>query len=523
LLACANVANLLLARAAGRQKEIAVRLALGAGRGRLFRQMLTESALLALAGGAVGVALAFWGRDLLLRLRFSGPELTGLQSGLVELDWRLLGFTLIVSLFTGVLFGLAPAWQAMRVNLTSALKNTGRGSSGIARSRLSRTLVVVQVALSLLLLVGAGLFIRTLRNLQQLNTGFEVQNLLLFRVDPRLSGYQNERTNALYERLFARLEAVPGVRAVTFSRHPLLSGSRGIRPFFISRQNASPTDPSATYVHIVRPNFLAAMNVPILVGRNLSEQDNAPAPKVAVINSAFARRFFSEQNPVGQRLGFSAETASQMEIVGVAQDAKYDSLREEMPPTIYIPWLQEGRVGQMNFELRTVGDPMALLPAIRQAISEVDDNLPLFDVITQVEQVAQSLAQERLFAALLSFFGLLALLLASLGLYGVLAHSVAQRTQEIGIRVALGAQPRDIWRLVTGQGMRLVIPGLVLGLASAYVSTRWIASFLYGLGTVDWPTYSLIAALLLAVALLACWIPARRASRVDPLVALRCD
>ena len=518
LLACANVANLLLARAMGRQKEIAVRLALGAGRGRLFRQMLTESALLALAGGAVGIALAFWGRDLLLQLRFSGSELTGLQSGLAGIDWRLLGFTFIVSLFTGLLFGLAPAWQAMRVDLTPALKNTGRGSSGISRSRLSRALVVAQVALSLLLLVGAGLFIRTLRNLQQLNTGFEVQNLLLFRVDPRLSGYQNEQINALYQRLFARLEAVPGVVAVTFSRHPLLSGSRGIRPLF---KTASDTDPSAARVHIVRANFLEAMNVPVLAGRALSEQDNAQAPKVAIINSALARRIFPGQDPVGQRLAFSTETAGQIEIVGVAQDAKYDSLRDEFPPTIYIPWLQERGLGQMNFELRTAGDPMALLPSVRQAISEVDGNLPLFDVKTQVEQAAQSLAQERLFAALLSFFGLLALLLAALGLYGVLSHSVAQRTQEIGIRVALGAQPRDVLRLVIGQGMRLVVPGLVVGLAGAYAATRWIASFLYGVGTVDWPTYSSIAALLLAVALLACWIPARRANKVDPLVALR--
>jgi predicted permease len=520
LIACANVATLLLARATGRQKEIALRLALGAGRGRLLRQLLTESCLLALAGGLLGLLLASWGRDLLLRLRFPGQELAGLQTGV---DWRVLGFTLATALLTGLLFGLAPAWQVTRVNLTPALKGAGRGLSLHSRSRLSRALVVAQVALSLLLLVGAGLFIRTLRNLQQVNTGFDARNLLLFRVDPRLSGHQGEQINALYQRLFARMEAVPGVQAVTFSRHPLLSGSRGVRPFFVTGQNASSDGPSAAHVHIVRANFLETMSVPVELGRSLREQDDARAPKAAVVNQTFARRYFSNQNPIGQRFGFSPETASQIEIVGVAGNAKYDSLREETPPTIYVPWLQEARVGQMNFEVRTVGDPAPLLPAIRQAVREVDGNLPLFDVKTQVEQASQSLAQERLFATLLSFFGLLALLLAALGLYGVIAHSVAQRTQEIGIRVALGARPRDVLRLVIGQGMRLVAPGILLGLAGAYGVTRWIASFLYEVRAVDWPTYSLIAALLLVVALLACWIPARRATKVDPLVALRSE
>jgi predicted permease len=523
LLACANVASLLLARAAGRQKEIAVRLALGASRVRLLRQMLAESSLLAMAGGALGILFALWGRDLLLRLQFSGPELTGLQAGLAGLDGRLLGFTLAVSLLTGLLFGLAPAWQATRLNLTPALKDTGGGSNGPARARLSRVLVIAQVALSFLLLVGAGLFIRTLRNLQQVETGFAAQNVLLFRVDPRLSGYQNEQVNGLYQRLFARLEAVPGVQAVTFSRHPLLAGSRGSRPFFIAGQNTSTSAPAAAHVHIVRANFLDVMNVRVLSGRGLREQDDAQAPKAIVVNQTFAQRFFPHQNPLGQRLGFNAQTASQLEIVGVAQDAKYDSLREAAPPTIYVPWLQESRVGQMNFEVRTAGDPMPMLSAIRQAVHEVDGNLPLFDVKTQVEQATQALAQERLFAALLSFFGLLALLLASLGLYGLLAQAVAQRTQEIGIRVALGAQPWDVLRLVVGQGMRLVLPGVLLGLGGAYATTRMMASFLYGVSAADWPTYILIAALLLAVALFACWLPARRATKIDPLIALRSE
>jgi predicted permease len=520
LIACANVANLLLARAVGRRKEIAVRLALGAGRFRLMRQFLTESLLLALLGGVFGIVLAHWGRDLLLTLRFPGREMSALAT---TLDWRVLAFTMSLSLLTGIVFGLVPAWQATRLDLTPALKDTGRSSSAASRSRLSRALVVAQVALSLLLLTGAGLFVRTLRNLQQVNTGFEAQNLLLFRVDPRLSGHQSEQIPPLYQRLFARLEAVPGVQAVSFSRHPLLAGSSGSRGAFFAGQNTSPTDPPDVYIHIARANFLATMNTPLLQGRSLSEQDNAQAPKVAVINQALARQFFPNQNPLGQRFGFDPSQTNQIEIVGVAQDAKYDSLREATPPTIYLSWLQEARIGQMNFEVRTVGDPLSLLPAIRQAVRDVDGNLPLFDVKSQVEQIAQRLAQERLFAALLSFFGALALLLAALGLYGLLAHAVAERTHELGIRMALGAQARDVIRLVIGQGLRLVLPGIVLGLVGAYAATRLVKTFLYGVAPADWLTFSGTALLLLLVALVACWLPARRATNVDPWQALRSE
>jgi len=518
LIACANVANLLLARAVGRQKEIAVRLALGAGRLRLMRQFLIESILLALLGGGFGLLLANWGRDLFLTLRFPGQDMSSLQA---TLDWRVLVFTMGVSLLTGIVFGLAPAWQATRIDLTPALKDTGRGSSVATRSRLSRALVIVQVALSLLLLVGAGLFVRTLRNLQQVNTGFEAQNLLLFRVDPGLSGYQSEQIPPLYQRLFTRLETLPGVQAVSFSRYPLLSGGNASRATFFAGKNTSPTDPPDVYVHIGRANFLATMNTPVLHGRGLTEQDNAQAPRVAVVNQALARRYFPNQNAVGQRLGFDPNNAGQIEIVGVAQDAKYDSLRGETPPTIYLSWSQEAHIGKMNFEVRTTGDPLKLWPSIRQAVREVDGNLPLFDVKTQVEQIARRLAQERLFAALLSFFGALALLLAALGLYGVLSHTVAQRTHEIGIRVALGAQAHDVLRLVIGQGLRLVLPGIAVGVAGASAAARLVKSFLYGVAPADWPTFGLIALLLLVVALIACWLPARRAAKVDPLTALR--
>jgi predicted permease len=521
LIACVNVANLLLARAAERQKEIAVRLALGARRFRLMRQLLTESVLLAVAGGALGLLFALWGRDLLLKLRFSGQEMSSLQAGL---NGRVLAFTFAVSVLTGLLFGLAPAWRATRIDLTPALKDTGRSSAGHSRSWLSKSLVVAQVALSLLLLIGAGLFLRTLRNLQHVSPGFNTQNLLLFRVDPRLSGYQGERLAQLYQRMFDRIEAVPGVRSVTFSRHPLLAGSSGRRGFYLAGQNADRNNPRSANIHIVRAKFFETMEIPVQLGRSLSPRDDASAPSVVVINQTLARRFFPDENPIGKRIRFNPDRPDDVEIVGVAQDAKYTSLRDEIPPTIYVPWSQIlPGLGQMNFEVRTAGEPTSFLAAIREAVREVDVNLPLFDVKTQVEQASQSLAQERLFAALLSFFGALALALAALGLYGVLAHSVAQRTKEIGVRMALGAEARHVLRMVIGQGMLLVCVGIAAGLILAYWLTKWLSGWLYGVGATDPLTYGAIALLLAVVALLACRIPARRATKVDPMIALRCE
>jgi predicted permease len=522
LIACVNVAGLMLARAAERQKEIAVRLALGAGRLRLLRQLLTESVLLGVAGGTLGLLFAIWGRDLLLNLRvLPGSDLSSFQGGF---DWRVLAFTFAVSVLTGLLFGLAPAWRSTRIALAPALKDTGRSSAGYSRSRLTKSLVVAQVSLSLLLLIGAGLFLRTLRNLQGVDPGFNTENLLLFRVDPRLSGYRGEQLANLYQRMFERIEAVPGVRAVTFSRHPLLSSSYGERGVYVAGNPVDQNNPPHAYIHIVRANFFETMELSILLGRGLSSRDEANAPRVAVINQELARRLFPGENPVGKRLSFGSGQADEAEVVGLAQDAKYTSLRAEIPPTVYVSWLQELRfLGQMNFEVRTAGDPVNLLGAIRQAVREVDSNLPLFDVKTQVEQASQSLSQERLFAALLTFFGILALLLAALGLYGVLAHSVAQRTREIGIRVALGAETRHVLWLVISQGMLLVCVGVVVGLAAAYWLTQWLASWLYQVSMTDPLTFVAIALLLAGVALVACWIPSRRAAKVDPMVALRCE
>jgi predicted permease len=343
-------------------------------------------------------------------------------------------------------------------------------------------------------------------------------------VDPRLSGYAGERLAQLYQRMFDRIEAVPGVRSVTFSRHPLLSGSNGWRGFDVVGQPVDQNNRPRAHLHIVRANFFETMEIPIQFGRGLSPQDGAQSPRVTVVNQAFVRRFFANENPIGKRLRFGPDRSSEAEIVGVTQDAKYTSLRAEIPPTVYVTWLQEiPRLGQMNFEVRVGGDPANLLSAIRQAVREVDSNLPLFDVKTQVEQASQSLAQERLFAALLSFFGALALALAALGLYGVLAHSVAQRTREIGVRMALGAEARHVLRLVIGQGMLLVCVGIAVGLTSAYWLTKWLSSWMYGVDVTDPLTFGAIALLLTFVALLACWIPARRAAKVDPMIALRCE
>jgi predicted permease len=527
LVACANVANLLLARASSRQKEIAVRLALGANRWRLIRQLLTESVLLSLLGGALGVLLALWIKDGLLAVSDWGRWDMGALTP--RLDLRVLGFTLLLSLLTGILFGMAPAWRSTRIDLTPALKESGRSSSTASRSWLSKSLIVAQVAVSLLLLIGAGLLLRTLVNLQKIETGFNQQNLLLFSVDPGLIGYKNERLVNLYKELFEHIEAVPGVRAVTFSRHPLLAQSRGSRGVYLPGATTSADGEiksnGTTYVHYVRENFLEAMEIPLLSGRSLTTHDDERASKVAVVNQTFAQQFFPDENPIGKRFSFDSQKPAEVEIIGLARDAKYARQREEVPPTAYISWMQElPSVTRMNFEVRTVGDPTAAVAAIRKAVGDVDGNLPINDIKTQVEQSEQTLSQERLFAKLLTLFGLLAQQLAAIGLYGVMAYGVSQRTHEIGIRMALGANSTDVLKMILRQGMALTLVGIALGIGSAYVLTKYLeslTSMLYGVRATDPLTFAVVAVLLTAVALVACYIPARRATKVDPMIALR--
>jgi predicted permease len=532
LIACANVANLLLSRAAGRQKEIALRLALGASRWRLIRQLLTESMLLSVLGGLLGVFFALWIKDGLIAVTLWGGR--GMTSLEPSLDWRVLAFTLALSLLTGIIFGLAPAWRSTRLDLTPTLKESGRGSSAVHRSLLSRGLVVVQVALSLVLLVGAGLFVRTLLNLQRVDPGFNTQNLLLFEVQPGLSGYKDEKLRQVYQQISERLEAVPGVQAVTFSRVGLLSQSSSSSSLFLREALSATPDsegripPSGeTYRHTVRENFLDAMGIPLLSGRTFRPEDNATSPRVVVVNQTFANEFFPNQDAVGRRFTLDPAKPDELEIIGIARDAKYARQRDEVPPTLYGSYRQERPMTGAVFEVRTASDPSASVASVRNVVRDFDANLPVMNVITQVEQADETLRMERLFAKLLTLFALLAQQLAAIGLFGVLAYTVALRTHEIGIRMALGADRGNVLRMIVRQGMTLVILGVVLGLVSAYVLTKYLENWiglskmLFEVKVSDPLTYGLIALLLTVVALIACYIPARRATKVDPLIALR--
>jgi predicted permease len=532
LIACANVANLLLSRAGGRQREIGLRLALGASRGRLIRQLLTESILLSMLGGFLGILFAIWIKDGLIAVTLWGGR--GMPALEPRLDWRVLGFTLALSLLTGIIFGLAPAWRTTKVDLTPSLKDGLRASTSIHRSFLSRGLVVVQVALSLLLLVGAGLFVRTLLNLQRVDPGFNTQNLLLFGVEPGLIGYKDEKLRQLYQQISERLESVPGVQAVTFSRMPLLAfGSSSSSVFLREALSQTPDSegrikPSGDgYRHTVRENFLEAMGIPLLQGRTLGPQDTTSSPRVVVVNQTFANQFFPNQNPIGKRFTLDPAKPDEIEIVGLCKDAKYTSQRDDIPPTIYGSYRQERPLPDATFEVRTTGDPAAAIASVRSVMREIDPNLPILSVKTQVEQADEALRMERLFAKLVTLFALVAQQLAAIGLFGVLAYMVSQRTHEIGIRMALGASRANVLKMIVQQGMVLVVLGVALGLVGAYVLTKYLESWvglskmLFGVKVSDPLTYGVIAILLTIVAFIACYIPARRATKVDPLVALR--
>jgi predicted permease len=532
LIACANLANLLLARAALRRAEITVRLAVGAGRWRLVRQLLTESLLLAGLGGAVGVLFAYWGKGLLLAL--TDEDARFLPSGVdISLNWRVLAFTLAVSLITGVLFGLVPAWRSTSLDLATSLKHSRRTMGAV--SRLSKGLIIAQVSLSLLLLVGAGLFIRTLYNLQHVNLGFNQENLLVFTLQPGQSGYKDERLLQFYQQLFERLDHLPGVRGATFGKVALIARDNWFNDFLLPGETAETAVERDTMRQTVRENYFATMEIPLLSGRGFTAQDDQRAPKVAVVSQTFARKFFPNEDVLGKRVTI-IDGSSEVEIIGVVADSKYESQREEVQPLFYTPWRQEGaEIGQMHFALRTEGVQTALAGAVREVVRELDSNLPVTELGTQTARSEATLGRERLSARLLSFFGGAALLLAAIGLSGVLAYSVAQRTNEIGIRMALGAKMANVLRLVVWQGMRLVLFGLTVGALTGYGLTRLLASQyfaedawqrqtaeqLYGVTGTDPLTFAVIAGLLTIAALAACWLPARRATKVDPLVALR--
>ena len=518
LIACANIANLLLARASSRQKEIAIRAALGAGWGRIARQLLVESLLLSLAGGAIGLLAAIWGIDLVIRLA-PGPIP---RVGEIGLDWRVVCFTLGVSLLTGILSGLAPALRFARPSLDPDLRE-GRGgeAEGWRRNRVRALLVVSEVALSLVLLVGAGLMLRSFQRLRGVDPGLKSDNVLTVRLSlPEARFADGARKAAFFERLLEQARALAGVRAAGVVYTLPLSGSNRSNSFRIPGKPAAPGgDPDASF-RSISPDYLKVMGIPLLRGRVFNEQDGASAPPVALINETFARRFFPGVDPVGRFVETDEEKTQRREIVGVVGDVRFDGLDSKMGPEYYVPYPQ-GPEASVTLVVRTASDPASLAPALREQVRALDPGLPLYDLRPMEDYLVGSVAPRRFNALLLGSFAAVALALAASGLYGVLAYSVVRRTREIGIRVALGAGPGDVLKLVVAQGMFLVLVGLVLGLAGALILTRFLSSLLFGVGAADPLTFAGVSALLAAVALLACLLPARRAAKVDPVTALR--
>ena len=517
LIACANVGNLLLSRAAARQGEISLRQALGATRRRLMRQLLTESLLLALIGGVAGVLLAQWGVSILVSKLAATSPLD------VKPDARVLLFTLGISLVSGILFGMAPAIRATKTDLTTALKEkSSQGRKG--RFNLGSSLVVAQVAVSLVLLVGAGLFARSLIKLQQEDLGFNRDNVLLAGVDTRLAGYKVTELSGVYRQLYDRLSALPNVRSVTMASYSPMSGTRTRSTLTVRGYTPNKGENMNVADVLVGPNFAETLGVPLLLGREIGLQDTKAAAHVAVVNQALAKAFYQDQNPIGRRLTFEEDSdKDDFEIVGVIGDAKYDSAKGEAERSVYRPILQvEDQIAFANvFELRTQGEPMDLSAAVRAAVAEVNAQLPVLNVTSLRVQTDEALQQERLITQLVSFFGLLGLLLSCVGLYGIMAHAVVRRTNEIGIRMALGAERRDITWMVLRESMLLVALGLAVGLPASWASAQLISNQLFGLRPSDPLTLLTAVTLLTLVAALAGYLPARRASRVDPLVALR--
>ena len=539
LIACANVAGLLLARSAGRRKEMALRLALGAGRGRIVRQLLTESVLLSVFGGALGILLAIWGAHAIVALvASSSTRPLGLSA---SIDPRVLLFTAGISLITGIIFGLAPASRGIRLDLSPALKE-GTGSSGgagNARNRwfnIGNSLVVAQVALTMVVLVGAGLLVRTLQNLRNIDPGFDTRNVLNFGINPTLAGYKGTRIDSLYRNLQERLSGITGVTSVSYSQIMLLSNSLSSTSFHLP--GAAEKSNMDSDILSVGPNFFSTMKIPLVEGRDFLASEfvavsaesaaqaanppasTAPAPMPVIVNESFVRRYLGKTNPLGQHFDDSDSDGGKDPgyfIVGVVRDARYNSLRREVNPTTYIP----SAGGGVSFELRTAMNPTSVIPAVREIVNQIDNNLPLFNIITESQSIDQLLFQERLIARLSSLFGLLALLLACVGLYGLLSYEVTRRTREIGIRMALGAQQRNVLGIVVGQGIGLACVGVLAGAGAAYGATRYLGSVLYDVHPGDPITLIAVSIILMAVAMAACYVPARRATRVDPMVALR--
>jgi putative ABC transport system permease protein len=516
LIACANVANLLLARATARQREIAIRTALGASRWRVIRQLLTESVLLAIVGGGLGLLLAVWGMDLLLAL--APQDLPRVKEG--ALDARVLGFTILITVLTGIIFGLAPALQSSRPNLNETLKEGGRGTTG-GHHRVRHSLVITEVALALMLLIGAGLLIRSFYRLQQVAPGFNPKNALAVGVSLPTKKYtEPEKKSAFFAQLLEKISAQPGVVAVGATQSLPIQGDFVLAFNIQGRAPDAPGQEPNTNYYAVSAGYFKAMGIPLLRGRLFTEQDNKDAPRVAVINETMAKKFFPGEDPIGKGINVTNGPERFREIVGIVGDVKQYGLDQPTTMQTYEPYLQTP-FSDMTLIVRTEGDPTAVSASVRNQVLSIDKDQPVSRVRTLEQVVSESVSKQRFSMLLLGIFAVVALILAAVGLYGVMSYAVTQRTHEIGIRMALGAQQRDVLKLVVGQGMILALVGVGLGLIASFALTRVMATLLFGVSATDPLTFLIIPALLAAVALLASFVPARRAMKVDPMVALR--
>ncbi|HVG19637.1 MAG TPA: ABC transporter permease [Blastocatellia bacterium] len=523
LIACANVANLLLLRAAARRQEISIRLALGATRWRLVRQLVSESLLLTFGGGALGLALAAWGVELLLAAipaaqLDSMPYLQGLT-----LNARVFGFTGALALLTGIVFGLAPAWQSARLDLQAVLKDSNRTVVGTGRQRFRSLLVVSEIALALVLLVGAGLLITSTLRLLEVKLGFKPERLMTMRLELPSSRYtDDEQIRAFHQQLLPRIEALPGVTGVASANWLPLEGGPGDLLRVEGEPPPPPSEVPKTITHVVSSNYFRTMGIALIKGRYFTDDDNQYSPSVLVINGALAKKLFANQDPIGRRIIFEGGEQKPFEIVGVVDDERVGELDEEATAVVYRPYLQDPWT-KLNLVVRTAGDPVSIVNAVRGEVQAIDQDLALYSVATMEQLIAErpSTFLRRYPALLMAVFAAIALILAAIGIYGIISYSVNQRTHEIGVRMALGAQPRDVLRLIIGQGMVLILFGVAGGVAAALALTRLMHSLLFGVSATDPLTFILVTALLALVALLACYIPARRATKVDPMIALR--